>query len=379
MLLFERSRSRNSDTMSSLSRSRKTTVLNGLVGTLPKELSALTTLTGLGSIANFISGSIPNEYESLTNLKTLFLGLNLLTGPVPKWIAHEKMADLSFVYLSDNFLTGTIPWIKSEARKNTITVLALDDNNLDGSLNIAWQLPNLLVLYLEQNNLNGTLPSSIVATNPKLIELDISENFVHGALPSDWYKLTDLEILDLHGNNLSNLIPSSQDLTTFNTESKLKFIGFQDNELSGKIPPSLAYDCPGLVHLDVSNNFLTGTIPFELSTLGQELHYLFVGENNFTPGPFPTFIHDNMLALRELEMQDASLTGQIPAGISSMTNLILLDLSRNSLAGAVPAEITQNLENLQFLLLNDNNLNGQAPGLGKMNRLRKYRRYYRFC
>ena len=349
--------------------------MNGLVGTLPKEISALTTLTGLGSIANFISGSIPSEYESLTNLKTLFLGLNLLTGTVPKWIANENMADLSFVYLSDNFLTGEIPDITSTARKNAITVFALDDNNLDGSMNIVWELPNLLVLYLEQNNLQGTLPSSIVATNPKLIELDISENFVEGALPSDWYKLTDLEILDLHGNKLSNLIPSSQELTTFNTESKLKFIAFQSNNLSGKIPPSLAYDCPSLVHIDLGSNDLTGTIPFELSTLGQELQYLFLGENNYTPGPFPTFIHDNMLNLRELELQDAGLTGQIPAGISSMTNLILLDLSKNSLAGPFPAEITQSLENLQFLLLNGNNLNGQAPGLGTMGRLRKYRRY----
>ena len=62
----------------------------------------------------------------------------------------------------------------------------------------------------------------------------------------------------------------------------------------------------------------------------------------------------------ELDLENESLTGSIPAGLSALRDLTHLDLSNNSLTGTIP-EALGDLENLEELRLSGNSLAGCIP------------------
>ena len=62
----------------------------------------------------------------------------------------------------------------------------------------------------------------------------------------------------------------------------------------------------------------------------------------------------------ELDLEDESLSGIIPAGLGQLRHLTLLDLSDNSLTGSIPEDLAD-LENLEELRLSGNSLTGCIP------------------
>lgn len=97
-----------------------------------------------------------------------------------------------------------------------------------------------------------------------------------------------------------------------------------------------------VIEIDLVDNQLSGTLPFELGNLSN---------------------------LDWLQLYGNQLTGSIPSEIGSLNNLTLLDLGINQLSGSIPKELS-NLNNLQDLLLDDNQLNGTIPSeLGVLNNL----------
>jgi len=58
----------------------------GLKGTLPPELSMLSTLWEVFLSDNQIFGYIPSDYSKFTDLDTLSLASNLLQGSVPEFV-----------------------------------------------------------------------------------------------------------------------------------------------------------------------------------------------------------------------------------------------------------------------------------------------------
>ena len=62
----------------------------------------------------------------------------------------------------------------------------------------------------------------------------------------------------------------------------------------------------------------------------------------------------------ELDLEDESLSGIIPAGLGQLRHLTLLDLSDNSLTGSIPEDLA-NLEELDELRLSGNSLTGCIP------------------
>ena len=62
----------------------------------------------------------------------------------------------------------------------------------------------------------------------------------------------------------------------------------------------------------------------------------------------------------ELDLEDESLSGIIPAGLAELRHLTLLDLSDNSLTGSIPEDLA-NLEDLDELRLSGNSLTGCIP------------------
>ncbi|CAH2049704.1 unnamed protein product [Thlaspi arvense] len=86
-------------------------------------------------------------------------------------------------------------------------------------------------------------------------------------------------------------------------------------------------------NIDLSSNFLSGSIPNEISSL----HYL-----------------------HSLNLSHKQLVGRIPENVGNMVNLESLDLSNNNLSGEIPKSMSR-LTFLQVLNLSCNNLCGKIP------------------
>ena len=118
-------------------------------------------------------------------------------------------------------------------------------------------------LDLSGKELNGTIPAAL-GNLPKLQTLNLSNNdLTNGpvaAFPTNM-DLGSIVTLDLSNNNLSGAIPSN--LASLSNLTTLKLSG---NQFTGSIPSSLS-TLTSLTTLDLSNNLLTGGIPDFLGDL----------------------------------------------------------------------------------------------------------------
>ncbi|KAG6510250.1 uncharacterized protein At4g06744-like [Zingiber officinale] len=87
-----------------------------------------------------------------------------------------------------------------------------------------------------------------------------------------------------------------------------------------------------------------------------DLAFFHSNSNNFS-GPIPDL--SGLRYLRELDVSNSAHTGDFPAAVLSLSNLIFLDIRFNLFAGAVPASVF--ILDLDVLFLNNNNLNEPLP------------------
>jgi Leucine-rich repeat (LRR) protein len=118
---------------------------------------------------------------------------------------------------------------------------------------------------------------------------------------------------------------------------------------------------------DLSLNEITGFIPSSLNNL-TGLVYLFLSSNDYTPATMPNIT--GLTHLEELSMKSCQLNGSIPSWVGQrLPNLLLLDLEDNSLTGEIPSSLGD-IPNLSFILLNKNNLTGRLHhSLGQLESL----------
>ncbi|MCB0279760.1 MAG: hypothetical protein KDD94_09675, partial [Calditrichaeota bacterium] len=144
-------------------------------------------------------------------------------------------------------------------------------------------------------------------------------------------------------------------------------IALNFKNLQGNLPVEIG-NITELIQLSLQNNpLLTGPIPSGLSSL-TELRYLNFSNTNLS-GTLSTIIEslDQLLELRLSNMQN--LTGPIPDEIANLTQLQYLDLHQTDLGGSIPESIA-NLDQLTELRLNNTNLSGTLPpGLGNLTSL----------
>ncbi|TQD73115.1 hypothetical protein C1H46_041352 [Malus baccata] len=200
--------------------------------------------------------------------------------------------------------------------------------------------------------------------------------------------LSRLEILDLSYNLFSGEIPMSL------SSSYIQIVDFSSNQFNGTIPSSFLQHAWNLSSLNVSNNHFTGQIPSSTCLRSSSLRVLDFSHNNFS-GPIPPGLGNwamkiltSFKTLKVLllaknfkgeEMPDGDITvdsglqnlcvfsllmchmtGHIPAWISKLGKLEVLDLSFNRLTGTIPGWLGT-LPHLFFLLLNDNLISGEFP------------------
>jgi len=255
------------------------------------------------------------------------------------------------------------------------------------------------VLCIDDNDLSGFLPSCL-ANLTSLELLSLSSN--HLKIPmslNPLYNLSRLEYFDGLGNEIyaeeddHNLSPKfqlnslflsgrGQSVGTFSKflyhQVNLQYVRLTNIQIKGEFPNWLIENNTYLRELDLENCSLSG--PFLLPKNSHvSLSFLSISTNHFQ-GQIPSKIGARLPGLEVLLMSDNGFNGNIPSSLGNISSLQVLDLSNNvltgtvlsnnSLQGQIPGWIG-NMSSLEFLDLSRNNFSGPLPpGFGTSSKLR---------
>ncbi|ESW14354.1 hypothetical protein PHAVU_008G273600 [Phaseolus vulgaris] len=312
---------------------------NRLEGPLPSKVTGLSNLTFLSLKDNLLNGTIPAWCLSLPFLQELDLSKNQFTGHTPSILAQS----LESLYLCYNKLQGNIP--QPVFILANLTQLCLSSNNFSGLHNspIFTNAPNLELLYLSSVGL--TKFPKLSGKIPMLIDLDLSDNKLNGAVPEWLHKVDSLQSLNLSHNLLKT------PMNEFSRNYNLKFLDISFNLLIGDMSSSIC-NVSNLQVLVLSHNKLTGIIPSCLVNL-QTLFILDL-KNNQLNGTLPTTFSMNT-DLTFLNLNNNQLEGPLPKSLSNCTELEILNLGNNQIEDKFPHWL-QTLPMLTVLVLRANKL-----------------------
>ncbi|KAF7813882.1 receptor-like protein kinase 5 [Senna tora] len=243
---------------------------------------------------------------------------------------------------------------------------------------------SVIGLYLINTNITQEIPSFLCDLK-NLTTIEFQWNYLPGEFPTSLYNCSKLEYLDLSNNYFVGKIPDDIDRL-----ANLQFLSLNGNNFSGDIPASIGR-LKELRTLQLSYCLFNGTYPDEIGNLSN-LEVLYIYQNRLLlPSKFPSsFIQlknmkdfqmfesnligeipeniGEMVALEQLDLSVNNLTGQIPNGLFMLTNLSILYLFKNNLSGEIP-EVVEAL-NLTILDLSENNLSGKIPeAFGNLHKL----------
>ncbi|KAL2644303.1 hypothetical protein R1flu_011890 [Riccia fluitans] len=204
---------------------------------------------------NDFSGVIPDVLFAHQSLRTLYLNNNpKLSGGIPVMDLLKGLVDFM---IHDCDFSGPLH-DGVFAYNLQLEVIGIWNNRFTSFPTDLQALVNLREIDVHSNDIIGGLPELPSAANQTanrvLTRLTFSNNQFNGEIPSSWYKLTNLQ-----GMNLSR------------------------NRLSGQLPEQLG-DLINLETLDLSNNQFTGNVPGTIALL-PKLKLLLLDNNGFTGIP----------------------------------------------------------------------------------------------
>nr|XP_048319297.1 receptor-like protein kinase isoform X2 [Ziziphus jujuba var. spinosa] len=286
---------------------------NSFSGDIPPNLCHRKKLRRLLLGVNQLEGSMPSEVGSCPTLHRLILEQNKLTGFLPKF---AKGTDLSYMDISKNSFSGEIP--SSMGNCTNITYINLSMNKFKGSIpQELGNLINLQVFNLSHNNLVGPLPSQL-SNCTRLGSFDAGFNLLNGSIPLSLRSWKDISTLVLSENHFTGGIPSF-----FSEFEKLSILQLGANLLGGEIPKSIGAWKNPFTTLNLSNNGLTGYLPFEIGRI--HIERLYISDNNLTGS---LTVLGNIPWLIEINVSNNNFSGPVPE-----TLLHLLESSPSSFMG----------------------------------------------
>ncbi|XP_024021847.1 receptor-like protein EIX2 [Morus notabilis] len=314
---------------------------NPIRGVIPSQLGNLTELQFLGLGSDSDGGMIADNLEWLSRLPSLttfelwgtnFTKAGLQSFQMPPSLSTLEFRSCQFPQLLGFTLDGLQsfkmpPSLSSANFSNALTSLDLHDNTIHPTV-LSWLLnssTNLVDVTISGNFISGVLPNSFQKMT-SLTDLVFSENIVLGnKIPKFLGNLTNLQTLDLSGNNFNETL---QVVLESLPGHSLKTLDLSRNQLGGSILDD-GKKFPSLTELNLYGNLLEGLLPNCLSR-------------------FPNVV--------TLDLSSNRLTGSLTESIGKLQNLESLDLSNNSLSGVVSELHFQKLSKLKVLDLSSNSL-----------------------
>nr|KAJ0226399.1 hypothetical protein LSAT_V11C100013920 [Lactuca sativa] len=335
---------------------------------------------------NGFSGTLPMEaFASFHHLEILDLSENSFVGSIPSTI--QGLSSLRVLSFAENSLNGSLS-DDGFCESQNLQELDLSNNMLHGSLPQCFDsLTSLKLLDISSNQFSGILPPSLIANLTSLEYIDFSHNIFEGSFSFSYFcNLTKLEVVRFRSDNDR----SDNDIFEVETEEPIDWIPmFQLKilELSncnmkmpkGRIIPGFLLHQHNLRQVDMSHNSLEGQLPNWLIRNNSNLEVLILRDNLF--GGMPLHMNANMkwldvsqnhmigtipydipkffpnISILNLSMN--ALSGVIPSSVGELSKLWVLDLSENALSGEVPKGLFTNTSKLGFLKLSNNKLHGQ--------------------
>lgn len=231
---------------------------------------------------------------------------------------NKKMARYALVvfYLA----TNGDKWI-AKTRWNTHT------EECNWSEVICDSFGNIKALNLYDNEMSGELPYELTLLNETLLVLSLAENDLSNKDLVFLSKLTRLERLDFDNNKLSATIPTEFGLLTNLWDFRMR----SNKNLTGTIPTEIGL-MTKLVNMEISHNWLTGTVPWE--------HF------------------EKLTSVQKFKAHKNTLQGNLTSGIGSMTSLKVFDVYYNDIGGLVPWNVFTKMKKLDTLALGSNFFTG---------------------
>ena len=318
-----------------------------LVATLVDETNDLTTDVIVDAI--IVDEKATPWYKDRRNLivTILMIAAVTVTAVVSTSVISESSSDddlgiplaLTELYDSTNGPLWANTWDLSSGQSyctfygitcnelDQITRIDVSDNNLHGTIPSELGLMSMLTrLDLEGNSISGTIPSELGMIS-LMIRLDLDFNAITGTIPSELGMLKSLAFLDLGPNSIRGTLPSN-----LGKLSSLTFLDVGPNSITGSIPSEVGL-LSSLTYLDLEVNSITGTIPSMLGMLS---------------------------SMTELYFDRNSITGTIPTELGMFPSLTNLEFNVNSISGVIPSELG-NLISLKWLYLDNNLIEGTLP------------------
>ncbi|KAL6839408.1 hypothetical protein ACP4OV_030678 [Aristida adscensionis] len=186
------------------------------------------------------------------------------------------------------------------------------------------RLPALARLSLVGLGVWGPLPGAKLRRLQALQQLNLSANYLYGAVPDDFSRMYSLQSLVLSKNSLNGSVPSLAGLQF------LEELDLGHNRLG----PAFPEVGKAMVRLVLAGNKFAGKIPAGVASLGQ-LQFMDVSGNKLQ-GWIPSSIFA-LPVLRHIDLSRNQLTGQLPAATVCAEALVFVDVSANLLTGVRPA------------------------------------------
>ncbi|WOG91023.1 hypothetical protein DCAR_0310271 [Daucus carota subsp. sativus] len=329
---------------------------NNLEGELPTKFASWPRLYEFDLGNNHFTGSIPPSIGNISSIHVLSLEQNRLTGSIPLEVSHHTK--LKVLVLSENKLKGMFPTPLYNI--SSLYTIDVTTNELKGTFpkDLAFTLPGLTWFYTSDNSFSGPLPQSITNAS-NLVDLDVGENNIAGPVPMNFGSLHSLVWLNLASNSLGYNQPPD-DLSFFESLvncTNLKELALGGSGLKGKLPESVVNLSTTIEILDMSVNYIYGSIPREIGKLVNIMQIVL--KENLLTGPIPDSVGE-LSQLGFLDLGENQISGVIPTSIGNSTRLVTIILESNMLEGIIPTELF-NITTLSELYLASNVLRGVIP------------------